>query len=218
MSSKQSNVDTNNAGGSNSGGSTNDQNTGSSANNGNAGNSNANNRNGNGGSSGNQNNRRNDNGRRNIFSANERSWSGDKADIGAVLGLRVEQLDNKHSYRSFLEKMTEYVLRELNNPHDILELLTEQKDPRPSLKANILVKVEDEDKDNDVMVAIQQQRIKLYVTREMELETNMLKVYGLTLHKTLSQIQKGRGQMRHRAFRRLIWILAVWIQSCNVLS
>ena len=119
-------------------------------------NNNANGR-GNGGTNNNNGSRRNDGGRnRNIFSANERSWCGDKPEIGAVLGLRVEHLDHKHSYRSFLEKMTEYVLRELNNPNDVLELLTEEKDPRPSLKANIPVKLEDDDKDNEVLVAIQQ--------------------------------------------------------------
>ena len=53
--------------------------------------------------------------------------------------------------------MTEYMLHELNNPHDILELLTEQKDPRTSIKASILVKLGDKDKNNKVLVAIQQQ-------------------------------------------------------------
>ena len=50
--------------------------------------------------------------------------------------------------------MTEYVLRELNKPHDILELLKEQKDPQKSIKTNIPVKLGDEDKNNEVLVAI----------------------------------------------------------------
>ena len=72
-----------------------------------------------------------------------------------VLELRVEQLDNKHSFRSFLEKITEHALCKLNNPHNILVLLMEQKDPRTSIKANIPVKLGDEDKNNEVLVAIQ---------------------------------------------------------------
>ena len=137
------------------------------------------NNNRNNGSGNNNPNRRNNNGGRSIFSANERAWGGDKPDIGSVLGLRVEHLDKKQSFRAFMEKMTEYVLREFNNSNDILALLTEQKGPRPGLKANIPVKLSDEDQKNDVLVAIQAQRIKMYVSREMELETNMLKVYGL---------------------------------------
>ena len=142
-----------------------------------SGNNNNSNRN-NGNGNMNNNNRRSDN-RRSIFSGNDRTWSGDKPEIGAILGLRTEHLDNKQSFRSFMEKMVEYTLRELNNPNDILTLLTEEKDPRPSLKGNITVKLADEDKNNEVLVAIQQQQIKLYVSREMDLETNMLKIYSL---------------------------------------
>ena len=128
MSSEQTNTDTSNADGANSS-VISDSSGNNSGNSGNTRNSNSNNRNNGGNTNNNNNNRTNKNGRRNTFSANERSWSGGKAEIGAVLGLRIKELDNKHSFRSFLEKMTEYVLRELNNPHDILELLTEEKDP-----------------------------------------------------------------------------------------
>ena len=156
----------------------NNNNSGNSS--GNRGRSNNNKNNGRGGSNNNNNGRGDGNSnRRNLFSANERSWGGDKPDIGAVLGLRSEYLDKKHSFCSFLEKLVEYVLHELNNPNDVLELLTEQKDPRPGLKANMPVKLDDTDKNNEVLVAIQQQRIKMYVMREMELETNILKIYGL---------------------------------------
>ena len=52
-------------------------------NNNNTGSENNNNSNG----QGNNNNRRTDN-RRNLFNANERTWEGDKTEIGAVLGLQ----------------------------------------------------------------------------------------------------------------------------------
>ena len=51
----------------------------------------------------NSNSRRND-GRRNMFSANEKSWSEDKLDIGAMLALRTENLDKKHSLHNFMKK------------------------------------------------------------------------------------------------------------------
>ena len=37
--------------------------------------------------------------RRNPYNANERTWEGDKGEIGAVLGLRTEYLDKKTSFR-----------------------------------------------------------------------------------------------------------------------
>ena len=75
--------------------------------------------------------------------------------------------------------MVEYTLKEISNPNDILPLLTEQKDPQNDMKKNIPTGLLDEDKKNEVMVAIQQQRIKLYVNLKMELETKMPKMYGL---------------------------------------
>ena len=46
------------------------------------------------------------------------------------------------------------------------------------MKNNIPARLLDQDKQNEVMVAIQQQCIKLYVNQEMELETNMPKCMG----------------------------------------
>ena len=61
---------------------------------------------------------------------NERTWAGDKPEIGAVLGMRMEFLDKKVSFRQFLEKMNEYILIELKNPNDVLSVVRDEEDPR----------------------------------------------------------------------------------------
>ena len=142
-------------------------------------NGNNNNNSGNNNRNNNNNNRRNDN-RRNLFSGKKRTWAGDKADVGAVIGLRTEYLDKKVSYRVFIEKMIEYVLRKVDDASDVLPILSQEKDPIPIFQAEQMPKpLTDEQKKNDVLSAIQTQRIKKYVDREICVETNVKRIYGL---------------------------------------
>ena len=128
----------------------------------------------------NNNNRRNNDNRGRNFSGNERSWEGDKPEIKGVLGLRMEWLDKKVSYRVFLEKMIDYTLREIDNPTDVLPVLKEQEDPVITFEdIHMPTDLSNEDKKSEVKVAIQNHEIKLYVTRKMELKSNMKKLYGL---------------------------------------
>jgi len=75
-----------------------------------------------------------------VLNSNERTWEGDTPDIGAVLGLRTEYLNKKTSFRVFMEKMEEYILRKLDNGGDVLPLVREQKDPRVSFEKKHLPK------------------------------------------------------------------------------
>ena len=103
-----------------------------------------------------------------------------KPEIDGVLGLRTEWLDKKMSYSTFMEKMVEYVLREFTNASDVLPLVRDEVDPMVGFEAKNLPKdLSVVDKTSEVKVAVQQQRIKLYVTREMELDNNVRKIYGL---------------------------------------
>ena len=99
--------------------------------------------------------------RRNPYNANERTWEGDKGEIGAVLGLRTEYLDKKASFRIFIEKLIEYVLREIRDASDVLPVLSKREDPIPIFQTNNMpAELSTEDKKKGVMVAIQQQRVK----------------------------------------------------------
>ena len=131
------------------------------------------------GNKNNNNNKRNTD-KRNIFNSNERTWQGEKPEVGAVLGLRAEWLDKKVSHRVFMEKMVDFVLREFRNANDVISLVRDQVDPRTDFEANHMpADLTDIEKKSDVRKAIQQQRIKLFVNREMELENNIHKIYGI---------------------------------------
>ena len=94
--------------------------------------------------------------------------------------MRTEWLDKKVPFRVFIEKMIEYVLRKLNNPSYILPLLRENKDPVKVFKEkHITTELSEAYRGSGMLVAIHQQRIKKLVDREMQLESNMCKLYGL---------------------------------------
>ena len=44
-------------------------------------------------------------------------------------------MDKKVSYRVFIEKMTDYVLREIVDASDVLPILSQEKDPIPIFTA-----------------------------------------------------------------------------------
>ena len=76
--------------------------------------------------------------------------------------------------------MNEYILREFKNPNDVLSVVSDKEDPRVSFETiNLPEELTDAEQQSDVKVAIQQQQIKNYVDREMEMENNMSKIYGL---------------------------------------
>ena len=130
-----------------------------------------------------RNDRQNHRGRsyRSFSDSNEqKNWEGDEPKMGSVLGLRSEWLDKKVTFEVFLEKTTDYILRELTNPRDIVGAVRDLKDPTTNFRKNNLPKnLTTKQKESDVEIAIQAQRIKLYATRETDMKNNMDKIYGL---------------------------------------
>jgi len=79
-----------------------------------------------------------------------------------------------------MEKMVEYILSNFDNANDVLLVVRDEVDPIVDFETNNLPKdLTEEEKKSGVKLAIQQQRIKLYVTLELELENNKRKIYGL---------------------------------------
>ena len=54
------------------------------------------------------------------------------------MGLRSKWLDKKVNFKAFLEKMIDYILRELKNPRDIVSVVIDLKDPTINFKRNNL--------------------------------------------------------------------------------
>ena len=66
--------------------------------------------------------------------SNERARGGAKPEIGAVLGLRMEKLDNKVSFEVFRKKMINHVLSEFKNPNHIIAVLKKMVHPMEGLR------------------------------------------------------------------------------------
>jgi hypothetical protein len=110
----------------------------------------------------------------------DRNWLGEELGIGAVLGLRVERLTKKVSFDAFCTKLTNYVLREVKNAADVVPVISNMVDPRIDFFDKHAPKsLNEKEKQNDVRVAIQEQRIKLYASREAAITEKMNKIYGL---------------------------------------
>jgi hypothetical protein len=115
-----------------------------------------------------------------VADANQKSWEGDEPKIGGVLGLRSEWMEKKVSFEVFLEKMTDYTLREIKNSRDVVSAVRDMKHPKKGFeKINMPTELSDVQKKSSIEVAIQEQRIKLYAIREAEMRSNLDKIYGL---------------------------------------
>jgi hypothetical protein len=112
--------------------------------------------------------------------SNERNWQGAKTDIGVVLGLRTERLTYRRTFEVFKEKLVTYVLSEFTNAKDVLPVIKKMSDPMIDFKRNNApAELSEEDKKKSMEQAMQDHRVKLYVAREMKLQDNMDKLYGI---------------------------------------
>jgi hypothetical protein len=112
--------------------------------------------------------------------SDDKDWEGAKPEVGAVLGLKTEKITKKVTFEVFREKLATYVLSEFNNPKDVLPAVKRMTDPMVDFKAKQAPKdLTDDEKKSDVEVQMQQQRIKLYISRETMVRTNMDKLYGI---------------------------------------
>ena len=84
------------------------------------------------------------------------------------------------NFEAFLERMIVYILHELKKPRDIVRGVRNLKDPTTNFKRKNLPKnLTAIQLKSDVDVAIQKERIKLYIIWEAHTKNNMDKIYGL---------------------------------------
>ena len=87
----------------------------------------------------------------------EQSGVRGKPEVGAVLGLRTEYLNKKVSFEVFLEKMTDYVLRELKDAADVVSVVRDMTNATDEFANKHMHKeLTDKQKRSDVQVQLQQ--------------------------------------------------------------
>jgi hypothetical protein len=108
-----------------------------------------------------------------------RNFEGAEPGVGAVLGLRYEKIDKKVTFEIFREKMSNYIERTMKYGDDVACIIKSYEDPLESFETNNMPsELSEEDKKKSVKVAIQQQRIKLYVSKESDLVQNIQAIYS----------------------------------------
>ena len=71
-------------------------------------------------------------------------------------------------------------MREIDDASDVLPILSKEKDPIPIFEADHMPwTLSTEEKSDELLVAIQSQRIKKFVDRDIRVKTNVKRIYGL---------------------------------------
>ena len=73
---------------------------------------------------------------RNVVDSTDRTFYGDTPAISVVLGLPTERIDKKTLFDNFREKLANYILTNLKDAQDVIQLVEEQVNPRKSFKKN----------------------------------------------------------------------------------
>ena len=136
----------------------------------------------------NNNNRRQD--RNQVQLSNPKNYEGNIPEIGAILALKYEKLDKKAQFQTFIEKALNYAISNYKDGGDIAPLLQDLVDPLPEFERKRKPKsLTDEQKKDTVNLDIYKERVKIYVSREMNLTRNIEKMYGVLWGQCSSALQ-----------------------------
>ena len=87
------------------------------------------------GNNGRNNQNRNRNRMNTYVSNHQKDWKGESDEIGVVLGIKIEKLNNQTSVDGLIEKLEGHIKRKFEHYEDVLCILTEGQDPVPKLEA-----------------------------------------------------------------------------------
>ena len=167
---------------------------------------------GNNGGRGNS-NRENSNNRstNQVQSTNPITFEGDNADVGAVLGLRIEKFHKKATFTIFKEKIYNYIIFNFKDGHDIRPLFKDGSDPikthKDKNKPAALGTTADE-----VYREIHKVEITQYVSRQANIKRNITKTFGLVWGQFSAALQsqiKGDAKWEEALDNHdTIWLIA----------
>ena len=111
---------------------------------------------------------------------NPKSYEGCIPEVGGILALKHEKLDKKCQFQVFMDKVGNYVLSNLKDGGDIMVLFRKMENPITTFETKYLpAELSDNDKKSQVKQDIYRERIKAYVTREVNMTRNVEKCFGI---------------------------------------
>ena len=147
--------------------------------------------NSNGNSNNNNNNSRTRRNQSNTQPTDSNSFEGNVPEIGAVLGLKYEKFKKKSaSFEIFLEKVSVYVISNLNDGGDCKLIFRKMQNPTKTFRAKYKPSAPTESSDT-VDKDIYKEEVKLFVSREINLRRNIEKIFGLVWGQCSSALQSN---------------------------
>ena len=140
------------------------------------------------------------------------NFEGADPNAGVVLGLRAERIKKKVPFDVFTEKVWDYIVREYKHGRDIKSVFTKLQLPHEAFKRKHKPKgLSSEEEEDDAEVKMQEQRYKMYILRESQLEDNLSKAYSLVWGQCTNALQsviKGLNNYNEKSDDYdVIWLL-----------
>ena len=108
-----------------------------------------------------------------------RDFEGKNSIVGAVLGLKLEKIDKKLPFDAFQEKMSNFIVVEMAGGIDVVPIIKRMVDPRTILDRKAPEDLEESDLSNQTKDSMHNERLKMFVKRELKLEENVEKFFSL---------------------------------------
>ena len=124
--------------------------------------------------------RRNNNDNNQVQLTNPKSYEGCIPEVGAILALKHEKLDKKCQFQVFMDKIGNYVLSNLKDGGDIMVLFRKMENPVKNFETKYLpAELSEDAQKSQVKQDIYRERIKAYVTREVNMTRNIEQCFGI---------------------------------------
>ena len=99
--------------------------------------------------------------------------------MGAVLGLQTEKMMHKVQFDTFREKVSDYVIKTLDYPDDVVGIVKQMKDLKMEFETKNMPKDLEDTEKSQAKIQVFQMKCKLYVQREFTLDSNKSKIYSI---------------------------------------
>ena len=112
--------------------------------------------------------RRNHNGSRRKNQLGNRSlanFTGKVPSVGSILGTVSEQRSMKDQFKTFQDKLKQYLLHKFDNPKDVIIVIRSLKDPYAQIEMSKTITLSKEDKEYVMLITQLQEKGKYYMKR-----------------------------------------------------
>jgi hypothetical protein len=142
----------------------------------------------------------------------EKNFSGKEPSIGSVLGLRSEKIDKKSTFDIFRKHLVNYIERTFDEASDVVDIVKYQEDPSDSFEKEHLPKSRTaKELEDPVTKTIQDQEVKMFLTRKNKLRTNINKIWGLIMgqcsNSLSSVVENSKDFREHDKKNDVLWLL-----------